>query len=269
MAYVVPEPFQINTGLQNTVWPMLDSTKRGIIAVLMIYVLAASLPHAEATGVYLEDARDDFTTVTGLAIKNSFLDIKSVTVNYDGPSDRVLVTVGFYDLLPSEGPSDGSDVSSDYFYTCHFQTGENATLDGASVILEKDVNWTAVLLTSHVRGNTLDDNASPVKYRAGNDSITFIVPAHIPAWGARPTSLLLMIETGYESFILQSGETYAAYYDRAPETDPGPGSITFEIPAVAPNYVPVAVLAVVLASTSALTWHFLHKRGGARHRARG
>jgi hypothetical protein len=269
LTYVVPEPSRINIGFQNTVWSMLDSTKRDIIALLVIYVLAATLPHAGATGVYLEDARGDFTTVTGLAIKKSFLDIRSVSVDYDGPSDRVLVTVGFYDLLPSEGPSDGSDVTSDYFYTCHFQTGENATLDGASVILGKDANWTAALLTSHIRGNTLDDNASPAKYRVGNDSITFMIPAHIPAWGARPTSLLLMIETGYESFTLQSGETYAAYYDRAPEADPGPGSITFEIPAAAPNYVPVAVLAVVLASTSALTWRFLHKRGGARHRARG
>jgi hypothetical protein len=249
---------------------MLHSTKHSVIALLVIlYVLTASLPHGEAVRVSLEDAKDDFTTVTGLGIKKSFLDIRNVTVDYDGPSDRVLVTVGFYDLLPSEGPSDAMDVSSDYFYTCHFQTGESATLDDASVILQKGANWTSVLLTSHIRGNTLDDNASPAKYRVGNSSITFIIPVNIPAWGMRPTSLLLMIETGYESFILQSGDAYAVYFDRAPETDQGSGIIAFDIPAAAPNYVPVAVLAVVLASSSALTWRFLHKRGGTRQRMRG
>jgi hypothetical protein len=246
---------------------MFDSTKRSVIALLMIlYVLAMSLPHIEAGTFSLEDAKDDFTTVTGLRTKESFLDIRNVTMDYDGASDRVLVTVGLYDLLPSEGPADSTDVSSDYFYTCHFQTGESATLDDVSVILEKGTNWSSAILTSHIRGNTLDDNASPAKYRVGNGSITFIIPAHIPAWGARPASLLLMIEAGYESYLLQSSDTYAVYYDRAPETDQWSGRIVFDIPEAAPNYAPLIGLAVVLASSSALTWHFLHKRGRTRQR---
>jgi hypothetical protein len=247
---------------------MLPLTRKAIaVSLLTILMSAVPVSMGEGKRVFIEDGRDDFIFVVGLRVKQPFLDIRNVTVDYDKPSDSILVTVGFFAPLPSRGPPDPPEKSSSYYYSCNFRTGENDTLDRTSVILEKGMNWSSAHLRSYIRGYDFEGSASPVKYQVHVDSIVFTMPAHILTWGERPKRLLITAEAGYESFKLPSGAEDTVYFDRAPEKSEGGSSLAFEVPPAPPNMLPLVVLAVVLAPSFFATWR-LFRRHGSRSRKR-
>ena len=248
--------------------PMSRLVKKAAIALLCIMLVAmAPVRAGGATRTVIQDGKDDFTTVIGTHWKQPFLDIRNVTVDYDEPSDRVLVTIGFYARLPSEGPAETSGTSSDYYYSCSFKTGENATLDRATVILERGMNWSSAYLQTYIRGNIYEGSASPVKYRVDADSITFTIPARIPAWGERPKRLLIVAEAGYES-LSSSGSVDAAHFDRAPETNEGLGLIAFEVPPTPLNVTPILVLLAVLVPSTVAARRLLRGHGNQPRKRR-
>jgi hypothetical protein len=192
-------------------------------------------------------------------VKQPFLDIRNVTVDYDEPSDKILITIGLYAFLPSEGPKDSED-SSDYYYFCNFQTGENTTWDHVVIILGNGGNWSSAHLESTIRGYTYEGSSSPVKFSKNIDSITFIIPAFISTWGGRPKTLLIMVEAGYEHYSSADLTTpNDAYFDRAPDADQGNGLLTFQVPSAPFNPVPVIILVGVLVMSSFATWRIIRR----------
>jgi hypothetical protein len=233
--------------------------KKAALLILWI-IFVANLPFsaAGANPIFIEDGKGDFTVMSGSAVKQPFLDIRNVTVDYDGPSDKILLTIGFYAHLPSGGPLDSTQGGSDYYYSCSFRTGQNATLDQTTVVLENGGNWSSAYLQTYVRGTSFTGSLSPVKYRTNVDSIIFLIPAYISSWGERPKELLIMAESGYESFSGNGTSVEAAYFDRAPEE----GVINFEVPPAPINFIPIIVLLGVLVLITAATWRLFQKRGG-------
>ena len=115
--------------------------------------------------------------------------------------------------------------------------------DLQSALFEKGGDWSSAHLLSHIRGNSFEGGASPVKYEVCIGSIVFMMPAHILTWGERPKRLLIAAEAGYESFKLPSGAEDVVYFDRAPEKSRGPSFLAFEVPPAPPNIFPVVLLA--------------------------
>ena len=240
--------------------------KATLTLLWILIIVTAPVSTAGATPIFIEDSENDFTDVAGQLVKQPFLDIRNVTADYDETSDKILVKVGFFAPLPSEGPIDSPEKSSSYYYACNFMTGENTTIDGTTVILEEGSDWSSAYLRTQIRGSLFEGSTSPVKYKVEADSIIFTIPAHILTWGERPKKLFIAAEAG-QDVTLPSGVAEAAYYDCAPEESQG-SFLTFEVPPAPLNLIPLVALAAILVLLVVVTWRIFRRHGGRSLRRR-
>jgi len=227
-----------------------------IIVCLLISALPLSMVKASTTAQSVEDPKDDFTTKAGQPIKEPFLDIRNMTVNYDESSDKIIVSTRFFAALPAGGPNESTGNSSSYYYLCSFETGQNVSIDQATVVLEANNNWDSASLITTVRGNTYEGAASPVKYTVTNDTITFSIPTFISGWGGRQKQLIIKFEAGYEHYPTPNPvQPDILYYDNAPNQN----AITFNIPAAPVNPMPIIVVVGIIAASVLGTWRMFRR----------
>ena len=236
--------------------PAMKNVALALIFCLLVTALPLTIVQASTTAQSVEDPQNDFTTQIGQPIKEPFLDIRNMTVNYDQSSDKIIVSTRFFAALPAGGPNESTGNSSSYYYLCSYETGQNVTVDQTAIVLEANNNWNSASLITTVRGNTYNGTTSPVKYSVKNDTLTFSIPTFISGWGGRAKQLIIKFEAGYEHYPPSNPvQPDILYYDNAPNQE----AITFDIPAAPLNPVPIVIVVGIIAATILGTWRMLQK----------